>query len=216
VDVYLECGAKRVFACALEWPGWCRSGRTEELALDSLANYGPRYAVVTALAGVVFDGSGNPRFEVRERLVGNATTDFGAPGAVSSADHKQLTGNEAARFVSILRAAWSVLDQVLERSPAELRKGPRGGGRDRDAIAEHVVAAEYAYARKLGLRGFRQPTASDPGAVEAMRNVIAEAVLAPDRPVLDQAWPPRYAARRISWHVLDHAWEIEDRSTPGA
>jgi len=26
-------------------------------------------------------------------------------------------------------------------------------------------------------------------------------------------WPPRYAARRIAWHALDHAWEIEDRST---
>ena len=24
-------------------------------------------------------------------------------------------------------------------------------------------------------------------------------------------WPPRYAARRIAWHALDHAWEIEDR-----
>jgi len=28
----------------------------------------------------------------------------------------------------------------------------------------------------------------------------------------DRSWPPRYAARRIAWHALDHAWEIEDRS----
>ncbi len=214
IEVYLESGAKRVFACSLEWPGWCRSGKTEELALDSLASYGSRYAVVVAHAGVEFNGLHSPRFDVRERLVGNATTDFGVPGAVASADHELLTGDEASRLVSILRAAWSVLDNVVETSPAELRKGPRGGGRDRDAIADHVVAAEYAYARKFGLRGSRQPAAGDARAVEAMRNSIAEAVLAPDPPEVDRGWPPRYAARRIAWHVLDHAWEIEDRSVP--
>ena len=24
-------------------------------------------------------------------------------------------------------------------------------------------------------------------------------------------WPARYFARRVAWHELDHAWEIEDR-----
>jgi hypothetical protein len=24
-------------------------------------------------------------------------------------------------------------------------------------------------------------------------------------------WPARYFVRRTAWHVLDHAWEIEDR-----
>lgn len=33
-------------------------------------------------------------------------------------------------------------------------------------------------------------------------------------PVVEKGWPPRYAARRIAWHVLDHAWQIEDRSGP--
>jgi lambda repressor-like predicted transcriptional regulator len=27
----------------------------------------------------------------------------------------------------------------------------------------------------------------------------------------DAIWPPRYAVRRGVWHVLDHAWEIEDK-----
>jgi hypothetical protein len=31
-------------------------------------------------------------------------------------------------------------------------------------------------------------------------------------PVAQAKWPPAYAARRIAWHALDHAWEIEDRS----
>ena len=26
-------------------------------------------------------------------------------------------------------------------------------------------------------------------------------------------WPPRYTIRRITWHVLDHAWEMQDRRT---
>ena len=25
-------------------------------------------------------------------------------------------------------------------------------------------------------------------------------------------WRPRYFVRRVAWHLLDHAWEIEDRS----
>ena len=24
-------------------------------------------------------------------------------------------------------------------------------------------------------------------------------------------WPARYFVRRLAWHILDHAWEIEDR-----
>ena len=26
-------------------------------------------------------------------------------------------------------------------------------------------------------------------------------------------WLPAYAIRRITWHVLDHAWEIQDKSS---
>ena len=126
-------------------------------------------------------------------------------------DHEPLTREEAARLAAILRAAWTILDDVVTSAPAELRKGPRGGGRDRDAIVQHVVAAEYAYARKLGLRDFRQPAAGDREAVATMRGAIAEALIGA---AADSAWPPRYAARRLTWHVLDHAWEIEDRSVP--
>ena len=24
-------------------------------------------------------------------------------------------------------------------------------------------------------------------------------------------WPVRYAIRRMAWHVLDHAWEMQDK-----
>jgi hypothetical protein len=26
------------------------------------------------------------------------------------------------------------------------------------------------------------------------------------------AWAPRYLIRRTAWHVLDHAWELEDKT----
>ena len=200
-----------------EWPGWCRSAKTGELALEALRSYAPRYAVVAAEAGIEFDAaSAGKHLEVRESLVGTTTTDFGAPAVVAAADREPLTREQAVRLSTLLRAAWSILDRVVAAAPAELRKGPRGGGRDRDAVAAHVVAAEYAYARKLGLRDFRQPTASDTEGVAGMRTAIAKSLSRVSKGSLPEnaSWPPRYAARRLTWHVLDHAWEIEDRSMP--
>ena len=43
IPVYLEVGARRTFAGALDWPGWCRSGRDETAALAALVAYGGRY-----------------------------------------------------------------------------------------------------------------------------------------------------------------------------
>jgi hypothetical protein len=99
----------------------------------------------------------------------------------------------------------------VAHAPKELRKGPRGGGRDRDAVAAHVVAAETAYARKLGVRHRAPVTAAE---IAELRADIAQtlATARVGEPLVASGWLPRYAARRIAWHVLDHAWEIEDRS----
>jgi hypothetical protein len=216
--VYLEIGARRVFACAVDWPGWCRSGKTEELALQTLAAYTSRYAAVTQAAGVTFSIEEDHEFTVVERLPGTAATDFGVPGAVADGDARPLTGEEAARATALVQASWRVFDEVVAGAPAVLRKGPRGGGRDRARIVEHVLGAEVAYARKLGVR-HRQPDPSDAQAVQALRQAIIGALgaLSSMQPP-EKGWPARYAARRVAWHVLDHAWEIEDRSDeePGA
>jgi hypothetical protein len=93
-----------------------------------------------------------------------------------------------------------------------LRKGPRGGGRDRDKMLQHVISAEAAYARKLGVL-HKEPALGDTTAIKALRADIVD-VLRTARsgdPLRENGWPPRYAARRIAWHVLDHAWEMEDR-----
>ena len=211
--MYFEVGSKKVFACALEWPGWCRSAKTEDDALEVLADYAARYAPVAAAAGVHFPKSAADGFEVVERLAGTTTTDFGAPGEPASADRAPLTKAQAARLAVLVDASWAFLDRVVAGAPPALRKGPRGGGRDRDKIVDHVIGAEVSYIRKLGLR-FRQPAIDDAGGVAEVRDAILEVLRAARAPApdLEKGWPYRYVARRIAWHVLDHAWEIEDRS----
>jgi hypothetical protein len=213
---YLEIGEKRVFACALDWPGWCRSARSEELALEALRVHLPRYAPVAREAGLALP-PGADAFDVGERLPGTATTDFGAPGAIATGDGRPIGVEEAGRLAALVEAAWTTLDRVARRAPADLRKGPRGGGRDRDGMVEHVLGAEAAYARKLGVR-HRQPALGDGPAILALRAAIAAELRRPSdgAPPVPTAWPRRYAARRIAWHVLDHAWEMEDRGRPGS
>lgn len=211
IPAALEVAAKRAFAFALDWPGWCRSGRDESRALEALEAAGERYSRVAAAAGLSFPAP--PALEVVERLSGTATTDFGAPDAVAEADHRPLSAAGAERLALLVTAAWEELDRVVAGAPAILRKGPRGGGRDRDAVVAHVTEADAAYARKLGVRmGHVDP--ADRDAVLGRRAAVAESLrsarvaAAPT----EKVWPPRYAARRIAWHALDHAWEIEDRS----
>ncbi len=207
--VYLEIGPRKVFACGLDWPGWCRIGRSDEQALETLMHYAPRYRVVAERAGLDFE-PGEP--EVIERVAGSATTDFGTPGAVPDADAEPLDPSGAERQLALVRAVWSLFDEVAAASPAELRKGPRGGGRDRDKMIAHVIDAERAYARKFGVR-HRPFAVDDRAALAAMRDDIATALGAASdgTPLTAGGWPSRYAARRVAWHALDHLWELEDR-----
>jgi hypothetical protein len=215
-EVVLEVGAKRVFATALDWPGWCRAGRNEEAALAALADAAPRYADIAKAAHVRFALRLADALSVVERVKGNATTDFGAPGIVAEHDRRPLTAAEARRRVSLVRASWAYFDEVVAGAPEHLRKGPRGGGRDRDKMADHVLAAEVAYASKLGVRGLPTPTVGDTEAITRVREAIAEALggVSDGTPARENGWPARYAASRIAWHVVDHAWEMQDRSEP--
>jgi hypothetical protein len=214
IPVYLEAGAKKVFACSIDFPGWCRSDKDEEAALEALADYAPRYAEVAKVAKVAFPAKA-VEFEVVERVKGKGATDFGIPHEVTRADGEPLTARQAARQVELMRAAWALLDRVAKASPAELRKGPRGGGRDRDKMLDHVLGAEAAYARKLGIK-HPQPELGDTRAIKALRDELAETLrgASDGSPLVPKGWPPRYAMRRIAWHVLDHAWEMQDRADP--
>jgi len=211
--VSLEVAPKKVFVWALDWPGWCRSGRTEELAIEALLSYHPRYAPVAKEAGLRFPAKVSD-VEVVEQLKGSATTEFGAPGAISEGDRAPMKAAEAKRTAALVGAAWTVFDRVVAGSPAELTKGPRGGGRDRDKMVDHVLSAEASYARKLGIK-HKPPAVGDTDAIAALRDEILAVLGKPPggTPAPDKGWPTRYLARRIAWHILDHAWEIEDRRT---
>ncbi len=195
IRVYVEVGGKRAFASAADWPGWSRQGKTEDGALRALAAYAPRYAKVAQLARVELPRE--PNFVVVERIEGNATTNFGAPGGPAQDESKPFSAPDLQRLASLVEASWKYLDQAVAQAPAELRKGPRGGGRDRDKMYAHVLDAEMAYASAIGLR-----------LKKSDRNALREAFL---HPAKETRWPVAYAMRRIAWHALDHAWEIEDR-----
>jgi hypothetical protein len=223
IGVYLEVARKRTFAGAIEWPGWCRSGKTETDALRALVDYGPRYAAAIgdAAKGLTLPGSSD-ELEVADRVEGNATTEFGAPGIAPAADERPLDRRELTRLSSILEASWRCLDRCVERARGvTLRKGPRGGGRELDAIVSHVLDAELSYLDRLGLRFRSEEPAAEAGErAAALRRRVLDTLDARLRGDVDTTgrraplWSPRYFVRRAAWHVLDHAWEIEDRATP--
>lgn len=219
LDIYLEVGQKRVFAGALGWPGWCRSGRTEEAALETLLDYGARYARVLAETALAAELPGEgASFHIVERLKGNMTTDFGAPDAAPAADQAPFGDDDFARAKIVLEACWQALDAAAQQAEGkELRKGPRGGGREADEIVRHVMEAEGAYISKIG---GKRPKGGNSLADEnaGMRAAILEALEGATREGIPAAgprggsrWTARYFVRRVAWHVLDHVWEIEDR-----
>lgn len=195
--VVLEIGTRMTFAVALDWPGWARRSRTADGALGALMAYAPRYQRVAGdrfLPGAV---------SVVGEVDGGSATDFGVLAGPSLWDDEPLPANDVELFIDVLERAWAAFDAAADAASAELRKGPRGGGRDRDQIVAHVRNAERAYGAKASVR---MPVAT-PWPVGRAALVAALRTGCPG-----PAWPPRYLARRVSWHVLDHLWEIEDRS----
>ena len=218
IPTYLEIGAKRAFAGAVEWPGWCRSGRDEAAALVALHDSAPRYARVLRGTRLGFDAPENASaLRVVERLDGDATTDFGAPSIAPKADARPISDAELKRLSSILKAGWRSFDAAVEGAGgATLEKGPRGGGRDLSKIVDHVLDAEGGYLRMLGSKvqaGPKQDLAERThAAVLRALEVTAREGPPPPGPRGGKRWLPRYFVRRVAWHVLDHAWEIEDRA----
>ncbi len=218
--VYVEVGAKKVFAGALEWPGLCRGGRDEDAALEALVAYGPRYRAALAGARSFATPRSVSGLEVVERLKGNATTDFGVPGIAPTEDAETLTASQLKRQTELLQAAWSALDRSAEAARgATLKTGPRGGGRSLDAIVEHVFEADRSYLSGLGGRYRSDARAAD--AMPELRAVVLETIASrargeappPSPRRTSPLWSPRYTVRRSAWHALDHAWEIEDRAS---
>jgi hypothetical protein len=224
--VYLESGSKKVFACALDWPGYCRSGKTDDEALAALVGYGSRYAAAIGSDAGFEPPTSVADLEVVERLDGGGGTDFGVPSEHATTDHDAVDEAELGRLRELLSASWTAFDAAAGRAVGhELRKGPRGGGRDRDKIVDHVLEAEEAYLKQIGGSPRDVRDVGD-GALDGRMTAVrwlametmadrAHGMPPPESPRRKTPyWSVRYYARRSAWHALDHAWEIEDRLHP--
>jgi hypothetical protein len=199
---------------ALDWPGWCRSGKTEEEALENLRAYTSRYAAVAARSAVPVPGATD--FDVVGTIEGDSGTAYGVPSRLGPGDRDAPLDQVREAQLALLQACWNQLDETAAASPPILRKGPRGGGRDRDKMLEHVIGAEVMYARYVGLR--EPEVAWEAQALVSHRAALVTALRQTGNQTVGEdgrrRWPFAYAVRRIAWHVLDHAWEMEDRRDP--
>lgn len=145
---------KRAVAFSIDWQGWSRGAKTAELALETLESYRKRYRLVASLAGMSREFDATGPLEIVEDKVGTGSTDFwGISFSPSAAEQGPMDGAECERGITLLRACWAFFDGVAARVSSEMRKGPRGGGRDRDQIIRHTIRTESEdFAKRVGLR----------------------------------------------------------------
>jgi hypothetical protein len=217
--VMLEIGPKdkRVVAVAPDWPGLERGAKTGEAAIARVQAYLPRYASVANLAGMGAEFAASATVDVVERYPGTGSTDFwGISFAFSSIDRQAVSSAALERELTLLKACWAFFDEVRSRVSAEMRKGPRGGGRDRDRIVRHTLGTEQGlFAVKLGLRTADGALLTDEG-LSTHRDAYCTAIRAfHTQGKLARTWPLRYLIRHTAFHTLDHAWEMEDKDLTG-
>ncbi len=214
IRVTLEIGpkGKKVVAVAADWPGLERGAKTEEAAIERLLSYVPRYAAVTKLAGMEAAFATKPVVDVVEHYPGTGSTDFwGISFAFSGIDRQAMLGAALERELRLMRACWAFFDDVRARVSAEMLRGPRGGGRDRDQIVRHIVANEREWAKKLGVVTPDEAMLTDKG-MKAQRDAYCNAIRAfHSQSKMARNWPLRYLIRHTAYHTLDHAWEMEDK-----
>lgn len=212
--VTLEIGpkGKKAVAVAPDWPGLARGATTEEAAIDRVRAYVPRYTPVAKLAGMDAAFAAITAVDVVEEYPGTGSTDFwGISFAYSTIDRQVMPSEALERELTLMRACWALFDDVRSRVSAELQRGPRGGGRDRDQIVRHTVATEQDWAKKLGVRTPQDAMLTDVG-LNAHREAYCAAIRAlhaEGKPA--RTWPLRFLIRHTAFHTLDHAWEMEDK-----
>jgi hypothetical protein len=222
VRTVLERGpkGKKFVAFAIDWPGWSRGGKTPDVALETLEAYRSRYRPVAAAARMTkeFDAAG--RLKVVEDKVGNGSTDFWAisflPSSFELAD--PMDEAELSRKIKLLRGCWSFFDRTAARVSPEMRKGPRGGGRDRDRIIRHTVRTESEdFAKRLGLR-IPEEGALSPNGLREFRENYIKAMRAYNKGEgkrMTTTWTLPFLLRHSGYHMMDHAWEMEDKDLSG-
>ena len=213
----LEIGKKRkIVDAALDWPGLDRWGTSEADAVAKLMAYAPRYAGVAERAGLGEAFARAREAEVVERVPGSSSTDFwGVAHVPSQIEREVLPPAELERRLDLLRAAWATFDGVAARVSPELRPGTRSAGRTRDQIMRHVYITEpEQMSRKVEVRTPREDVMT-PAGLAAHRQAYLDAIRAYNAEgKAARSWPIQFLVRRTAYHVLDHAWEMEDRDPP--
>ncbi len=206
---------KRSVAFGIDWPGWSRGAKSADLALETLESYRERYRPVAGLAGLADEFEAAGPLEVVEEKVGTGSTDFwGISFTPSATEHGPLTEAELERGTTLLRACWTFFDDVAARVSPEMRKGPRGGGRDRDRIIRHVIRNESEdFAKQVGLR-IPEEAALTPDGLRQHREAYVAAMRAYNAGEVERrmrSWTLPFLIRHSAYHTLDHAWEMEDK-----
>ncbi len=213
--VILEVGKKRrVVAGAMDWPGLDRWGTSEEDALAKLLSYVPRYAGVAERAGRKTAFARACDVEVVERVPGSSSTDFwGIAHLPSEIEREVLAAADLERRLDLMRACWAYFDEVATAVSEDLRPGPRSAGRSRAQIIRHVLANEpEQFSRKVEVRTPREVVLTPKGLATHRQEYLdaIRAYNAEGKPA--RTWPIQFLVRRTAHHVMDHAWEMEDRN----
>lgn len=212
--VMLEIGpnGKKVVAVAPDWPGLARGAKTGEAAIERVRSYLPRYAPVAKLARMEAAFAAITTIDVVEHYPGTGSTDFwGISFAFSSIDRQDVSSEALERELTLLQACWAFFDDVRARVSAEMQKGPRGGGRDRDHIVRHTFGTEQDWAKKIGVLTPQGAMLTDEG-LHAHRDAYCTAIRAfHAEGKMARTWPLRFLIRHTAFHTMDHAWEMEDK-----
>jgi len=208
---------KKAVAFSLDWPGWSRGAKSADVALETLELYRERYRPVAGLAGMSADFEAAGPLEVVEDREGTGSTDFwGISFSPSAGERGPLSEAELERGITVLRACWAYFDAVAARVSPDMRKGPRGGGRDR--IIRHTIRTESEdFAKQVGLR-VPEEGALEPVALQRYREDYVAAMRAYNAGEVTRrmrSWTLPFLIRHSAFHVLDHAWEMEDKDLSG-
>lgn len=208
---------KRAVAFAPDWPGWARGAKSPDEALETLEAYRDRYRPVAGFAGLGDELDGEP-LEIVEDHLGNTSTDFwGISHLPSTTEHGPMAPDVIERRLALLEGAWRFFDEVAARVSPEMRRGPRGGGRTRDEIIAHVFGNERVqFSKRVGV-----PTPPGvmltPDGLRTHREQFLDGLRrynAEDRKI-GRTWTLQYLLRHCAFHVMDHAWELEDKDMTG-
>jgi len=219
--VYIEKGRKSVYAASIDWPGWVAQGDSDTASLQNLYNIAERYAKVMHAAQIDYSMPiSRTDLEVIEILEGGYATDLGGPRATPHFDLSPMSEKEFSAYQELMMAIWRAFDTaVLSSDGKQLNPPIKGGLIDTYAVIDHLIQNDQSDLERLGatyrLRLYSNPLDELRDIREAMLRAMTRAAFhkIPSRELLGEIWTVRSFIRKIAWHTLSHAWEIEDRLT---